>query len=91
MAGKRPDYNVSFIMRGDDEMKGNIGVAWKSDKDDGRISMKLNPKVVLEWHPDLFITLFPQKYDADGNVERNTSSRRSRSSTAKDDDDDIPF
>jgi hypothetical protein len=89
MAGKRPDYNVSFIMRGQDDMKGNIGVAWKSDKDDGRISMKLNPKVVLEWHPDMFITLFPQEYDADGGRVKNnaSSSRRGR----KDDDDDIPF
>lgn len=71
--GKRPDYSVSFIMRGDDSQKGNIGVAWKNDN--GRISIKLNPKVVLEWHPDLFITLFPE----DGQKQRNN------------DDDDIPF
>lgn len=92
--GKRPDYTVSFVMRGQDDMKGNIGVAWKSDKDDGRISIKLNPLVEIKWHPDLFITLFPQEYNEDGsrkmNNERSGGGSR-RSSRARDDDDDIPF
>lgn len=97
--GKRPDYNVSFVMRGEDDNKGTIGVGWKSDKDDGRISIKLNPKVVIEWHPDLFITLFPIEYDAQGNRKRNDegggNNRRAASgggrSRSRDDDDDIPF
>lgn len=92
--GKRPDYNVSFVMRGNDDMKGTIGVAWKSDKDDGRISIKLNPLVEIKWHPDLFITLFPIEYNEDGsrkmNNERSGGGSR-RSSRARDDDDDIPF
>ena len=87
-------------MRGQDDHKGTIGVAWKSDKDDDRISLKLNPKVVLEWHPDLFITLFPIEYNADGsrkmNNERSESSGSGKGasrgrSRARDDDDDIPF
>ena len=35
----------------------------------------------------MFITLFPQEYDADGARVKNNTSRRGR----KDDDDDIPF
>jgi hypothetical protein len=91
--GKRPDYNMSFVMRGQDDHKGTIGVAWKSDNDDNRIKIRLNPKVVLEWHPDLFITLFPIEYNADGSQKRSERSGSSGGSRRgrRDDDDDIPF
>jgi hypothetical protein len=95
MAGKPPDYNVSAIVR-DTDIKGNIGVAWKSDKDDGRISIKLHGFVHLVASPDLYITLFPR--DADEGRSRSSttksSSRRPARRAAGDNsdmDDDIPF
>lgn len=53
---RRPDYNVS-VMNKDTDKKGNIGVAWK--KEDGTITIKLNPFVVLDFSENLIVILFP--------------------------------
>lgn len=93
MAGKPPDYNVSAVMRGTD-VKGNIGVAWKSDNDDGRISMKLHGFVTLTGHPDLYITLFPRDdgpRDDGAPGPKTRPGSRTRPARGQDTDDDIPF
>lgn len=56
--GRPPDYNLSALDK-QTEVRGQIGVAWIQD--DGRISIKLNPFVVLDtFHMDLTLSLFPR-------------------------------
>lgn len=89
--GRRPDYNVSVVVK-DSDVKGSIGVAWKSDdfEKDGRISIRLNPFVNLVSSPGLYVTLFPIGADGSSYQSKDSGkgggSRRSRS-----DDDEIPF
>lgn len=97
MAGRKPDYNVSAFIKpedgGDLVEKGNVGVAWKSDKDDGRISVRLHGFVTLTARPGLYITLFPMDDDRprdDGKAGRRTTGRRG-GQKQEDMDDDIPF
>ncbi len=53
---RRPDFLVSALVKGG-EHKGNVGAAWQEDN--GQISIKLNPFVVLESMDGLAIRLFP--------------------------------
>lgn len=46
MAGRRPDYTLSAMDKGNDALKGSVGVAWINE--DGSISVRLNPFVVLD-------------------------------------------
>lgn len=86
---RRPDYNVGCVIRGTDE-KATIGVAWNSDKGDGRISIKLNSFVGLIGSKDLFITLFPVDANDRGETTPRAAQRRATlNNTAM--DDDIPF
>ena len=90
---KPPDYNVGLVVRGTD-IKATIGVAWKSDKDDGRISIKLHSLIQIPVaSPDLFITLFPRDEKQENNY-RNKSAPARRGDNkrgASSDGDDIPF
>lgn len=45
-AGKKPDYNLSAMDKDNDRLKGTVGVAWINE--DGTISIRLNPFVVLD-------------------------------------------
>lgn len=55
--GRSPDYTLSALDK-QTEVKGQIGVAWIND--DGRISIKLNPFLVLDtFRMDLTLSLFP--------------------------------
>ena len=57
--GRKPDYWVKAMQAHGEKLdaKGKIGAAWTNE--DGSISIDLNPFVVLEAHPALHITLFP--------------------------------
>lgn len=92
MAGRKPDYSVSAFIKpedgGDIIEKGNVGVAWKSDKDDGRISVRLHGFVTLTARPGLYITLFPNE----DNGSRDEPRRSAKRGKAREEmDDDIPF
>ena len=56
--GRIPDYDLSVLSKSN-EHKGKVGVGWINQ--DGSISIKLNPFVVLSASQDLLITLF--RYD----------------------------
>jgi hypothetical protein len=53
-----PDYQVSAWNHATD-LKGRIGVAWLNAS--GRISLHLDPFVVIQGSQDLQITLFPNE------------------------------
>lgn len=86
--GRKPDYQVGIFNKETQE-KGNVGAAWKSDKDDGRISIKLNVGVVLTQSPNWYITLFPNE----GREERFGDKPRGAGAphTRDEIDDEIPF
>lgn len=59
--GAQPDWTVAALDK-QTEVRGNIGVAWTQP--DGRISIKLNPFLVLDtFKQDLAISLFPRDQD----------------------------
>jgi len=37
---------------------GEVGVGWL-DQEDGHVSLRLNPGIVLDWRDDVYLTLFP--------------------------------
>lgn len=62
--GRTPDYTINALNKLTSG-KTLVGCAWKQDG--GRISIKLNPCVVLTDNADIVISLFPYtKRDADG-------------------------
>ncbi len=55
-----PDYRIKVKTRveeGERYEAGEVGCAWQSDN--GNITIKLNPGVVLSWNDGLVITAFP--------------------------------
>lgn len=72
---RKPDYNVSALDKGHDDLKGGIGVGWIQQ--DGTIRLKLNPFVVLDTtRHELVITLFPANKQGDHNASTAKSRRR---------------
>ena len=58
MAKRPPDYDIAALDRTSPSAKNpSVGGAWKND--DGTITIKIRPFVVLTGGPDLFLTLFP--------------------------------
>lgn len=89
-SGKKPTYDVSILNKVTGQ-KGKVGAAWFNDN--GRISIKLNPCVVLASDPNLVITLFPIDWDSDKRTGDKVPSLEDYDDTDynKDDEDDIPF
>ena len=59
MSGRLPDYTLGALNKTTDE-KNHVGAAWLNN--DGTISIKLNPFIVLSASPDLVMTLFTSSY-----------------------------
>ena len=59
----RPNYSLGAMLKGetrDESMRATIGAGWLND--DGSISIKLDPFVVLQGsNPDLVLRLFPRE------------------------------
>lgn len=53
---RKPDYQLSYLNKTTEE-KGVIGCGWQNDN--GSISVKLNPLVVMQAGPSVVFTLFP--------------------------------
>lgn len=81
--GRAPDYNVRFVNKATQE-KGTLGHAWKND--DGSITIRLNPKVVLAQNSSEIVRLF-----AHGGWEGKKSKPKSLKPRMFDKDDDVPF
>ncbi len=65
MAGKKPDYTLSAMDKDNDRLKGLVGAAWINE--DGSISIRLNPFVVLDTREhNLELRLFKN----DGNYQK---------------------
>lgn len=62
MAGGQPHYHLHAMDKSfkERDFKARIGAGWL--KEDGSISISLNPFVKLEAHPDLVLTLFVNSY-----------------------------
>lgn len=96
--GNVPDWTLS-AMDPDNICKGKCGAAWNND--DGSISIKLNPFVVLEAVDGLRIRLFPAEgYDErQRQVEQDSAATPSKArkrttpgyAGEPPDSDDIPF
>jgi hypothetical protein len=56
MAGRKPDYIVRSLHKQTNK-KGIIGAAWV--KEQGRISIAINPFIAIPINEDLILTLFP--------------------------------
>lgn len=56
MAQRQPDYELSMLDKAT-EQRGRVGAAWKNK--DGRISIVLNPCVVLHSSGNMILNLFP--------------------------------
>lgn len=54
-AGRPPTHRLS--VKSKDGKHGQVGAAWQQE--DGTIRVYLTPGVVLDWHDDLMISLFP--------------------------------
>lgn len=54
---RKPDYNVRAKRKASGESS-FVGAAWKNEN--GSISVKIDPFVVLKGETDLLITLFPR-------------------------------
>ena len=84
-----PDYKVS-VYRKRDGHKGTVGAAWRNE--DGSISVRLAPFVVLDQADDLMVTLF---VDDGGPPEPPARPRPERPTPPGDRPDDpggdIPF
>lgn len=80
MSGRIPDFTVGVWHR-PSKTSGNVGVAWAQD--DGRISIKLNPGALLQFDPEMFVTLFPYK--------EKPSVHKPPRVKSDNPDDDIPF
>lgn len=59
MSNRKPDYRIAALNKRTDAKNGNIGGAWANP--DGSISVRFEAFVVLEFGPDLVVTLFPTK------------------------------
>jgi hypothetical protein len=55
--GNLPDYVVKVKER-NSEARTQIGAAWA--REDGSVTIKLNPCVVISWKDDVYITLYPR-------------------------------
>lgn len=85
MAGKKPDYTLSAMDKDTERLKGNVGIAWINE--DGTISIRLNPFVVLDTREHaLELRLFKN----DGNYAKRVPAKADVS-TSKQDDYEIPF
>lgn len=71
---RKPDYSVGAMNKITGEKQFSVGGAWKND--DGPISIKLDPFVVLTGNKDIVITMFPREYDANGHVKKEKPPRR---------------
>lgn len=78
-SARPPDYHLSVQDKTDTSRKGRVGVAWLNGT---RISIKLNPGVVLHWSDNVLISLFPN--------DQITPSKTQPKSTPLE-DEDIPF
>lgn len=58
--GRKPHYRVRALNKQTDA-KGTIGAAWSNDN--GTISIRLDPFIVLDGGKDIVITLFPEAKD----------------------------
>ncbi len=87
MAGQRPDYILSALDKSTGE-KGKVGVGWKNGN--GRIGIRLNPRVVLTAGPNLVLTLFINTPYDESEPEESPIPLTGVHST-KDFDDDMPF
>ena len=68
--GRKPDYNLAALDKETGFKNNRIGAAWINP--DGRISIQLNPFVVLDGtNPNLVVTLFP--YQEYGGRESTTA------------------
>jgi hypothetical protein len=54
--GRKPTH-VLKVKERNGPAKNTIGVGWLND--DGSMSVSLHPCVVLSWHDEVLITLFP--------------------------------
>ena len=91
---RRPDYNVCVKPKEGGNAYTKIGGAWKDDQ--GRISITLHPCVVLSAKDDVWISLYPNNYQNQG--EKHRQKDYSRSHDNPDNwgpppmsDDDVPF
>ena len=89
---KRPDYNLCVKPKEGPGVNNKIGVAWRDDQD--RISIKLNPCVVLSHTDEVWISLYPADYQG----QRQKHYPRPRDPQEGFDygpppltDDDVPF
>jgi hypothetical protein len=57
--GRKPDYKLKVLNKAN-ERRGEVGGGWLNE--DGSITVKLNPCIVLQDDPDLVYTLFPATY-----------------------------
>lgn len=86
MSGKRPDYLLKVLDKTTDDY-GTIGAAWI--KDDGAITIRLNPATILTYNPDLAINLFPNEESY--YTKKKGKKRGSKQSGDEDSGTDIPF
>ena len=95
--GRTPDYDLSALSNSSD-LRGKVGAAWIND--DGSISIKLNPFVVLNAGEDLQLRLFAYRtkedWDRIRTQEKNSAATPSVAEPAPkpkfdDMEDDIPF
>jgi len=54
---RKPDYNLCVKPKNGPGVNNRVGAAWKDEQ--GRISIKLNPCVVISHLDDVWIGLFP--------------------------------
>lgn len=92
MTSRKPDY-VLKVLNKDNEGRCNVGAGWKNE--DGSVSIQLNPCVVLQYDPQIVLTLFP-KWDEDREKEIKKKEKvRTKKTEIKpyqdDDGDEIPF
>ncbi len=89
MAGKKPDYSLSAMDKDTDRLKGTVGVAWIND--DGSISIRLNPFVILDTREhNLELRLFKN----DGMYAKQPKKQLPQSVSVEhtfDPSDEIPF
>lgn len=90
---RQPDYRLWAIAE-DESSKGTCGAGWLND--DGSVSIKLNPCVVLEQSRGMTIKLYPVDRQPGSRKKEETDSaanpsRQTKAPAGGDPDDDIPF
>lgn len=89
MTGKKPDYNLTVKLKGDDSYAKQVGVGWKDEF--GGISIKLNPCVVISHTDDVWINLYLNK-DLSRRIPKPPPPEYSPPvDDYGDADDDVPF